>query len=579
VSHGRRGDTVGAPPSFSVTATVSGPAAAETERQRIGPLGGTQMPQRDRLLDVVTHGREIVIFEEGMARAERGRIFGVLREYGFHVDESRPYQGIRIDRFISKDGETVDMMKVICRVMGRSSKLHELSTRALNSYPEELDFDRISQHGHSFASFVRRNSGDITSVLTKYETHAVAADEIDRALDLFEHLDENRECYSRRVGNILTFLPRNQPLYALSCFSLALSYLATRVYTLFPSAMQSIAALKDVLRLRDFFPNVEFPGDRETAIETCAQLKYRDDLQCWRPNVDVVVFTGTPENARKVQRRFDDSVLFIANGAGHNPVVITPGADLEKAVDAVIDLQLYNQGQDCASPSAILVHAGVHEEFVGALLDAMSRVKVGPYADLQNTVGPITKLTDLERIMKLLADNQAWISGGTPGIIHFSTQIVEPTVILKPLSAGGNYQEQLAPIFFVQQYDSDERLASYFERQAYWSNAMYVTVFGHSNYVEGLVAYRTPEGRMIHDETTILRNKHLHEKGVERGVKPYGGYGMGASWLSINGERVAKPTLPQRDIFEQLVRPSMRLGGVAAARHSSQADHASSADE
>jgi len=50
---------------------------------------------------------------------------------------------------------------------------------------------------------------------------------------------------------------------------------------------------------------------------------------------------------------------------------------------------------------------------------------------------------------------------------------------------------------------------------------------------------------------TVLNNTDLHV--VEKGYNPYGGHGVAASCLYVNGVRIAKPTLPQRDIHEHLV--------------------------
>lgn len=86
---------------------------------------------------------------------------------------------------------------------------------------------------------------------------------------------------------------------------------------------------------------------------------------------------------------------------------------------------------------------------------------------------------------------------------------------------------------------------------------MYVTIFGTSNYVEGL-KFKKIDGYKLHDETTIIHNKDLHTPGVERGVNPFGGFGQGASCFSIHGKIFSQPTLPQRDIFEQLILPRLK---------------------
>jgi hypothetical protein len=178
---------------------------------------------------------------------------------------------------------------------------------------------------------------------------------------------------------------------------------------------------------------------------------------------------------------------------------------------------------------------------------------VGHYRDRNCRVGPISDPEDLVRIQKLLVEHKEWIDPSTPGIIRTEDAILEPTIICKPLIKGGNFTEVFAPIIFVQKYEQDEDLIQYFENPYYARNAMYISLYGKSKYITSLVE-KPIEGKIIHDSMSILHNIHLHMKGVERGTQPYGGYGYSASSISINGKIICKPTLPQRDIFEWVVK-------------------------
>jgi lysyl-tRNA synthetase class 1 len=258
-------------------------------------------------------------------------------------------------------------------------------------------------------------------------------------------------------------------------------------------------------------------------------------------------------------------VLFIHNGAGHNPIVVTESADVAKAVASAVRVQLYNQGQDCANPDAILVHVRRFDEFLCQLREAVRQVKVGPYEDRQNRVGPLTKPKDLARVQAFLARSAGWLDPATEGVIRTKSSIIEPTIIVKPLKIGSEYSELFAPIFVVLRYESDDELAQYFEDPRYELNAMYVTVFGESRYVERLIHRPPHAGRILHDAPSLIRNTDLHAPGIERGTCPYGGYGRGASSVSLLGIITPKPTLPQRDLYEQLVAAAIRAEGLRAA--------------
>jgi hypothetical protein len=319
-----------------------------------------------------------------------------------------------------------------------------------------------------------------------------------------------------------------------------------------------------ILRISELFPNVTATdqGRREFLRETSA-LWVQDRTGESRPVADAVIFTGTPAHAAQLRKVYDRRTLFIANGAGHNPVVVAPDADLADAVRAVISLQFYNQGQDCAAPSSILVHRDVFAEFRSGVVREVKQLRVGPYKDRTCQVGPLTDPRDLVRVQEFLVKHRPWIDPVTPGSIHTAASLVEPTVVCKPLPEGGSYAELFAPIILLQEYADDSSLALYFEHPQYAPNAMYVTLYGSSDYVEGLIDVPL-QGRVLHRNDTILRNTHLHAEGVERGTQPYGGYGSGASTLSIGGTVVCKPTLPQRDLWEWRARPLTEPSQAAA---------------
>jgi lysyl-tRNA synthetase class 1 len=419
-----------------------------------------------------------------------------------------------------------------------------------------IDFGEAEKLAGYWANHIENNFAAIADILLEYESYEVVEDETALTLDLLRSLDENADYFRLRVGPVAAFLPRNQPLYAFACFVIVPSLMASEVHFRIPHAMRHFfPKMLEVLAVSRLFPNVFVsPLDRlEFLRERSALIVDSRANQSW-PVTDAVIFTGTSEHADQLKRVFDRRTLFIANGAGHNPVVVSGDADIEKAADAVVALSFYNQGQDCAAPNAILVQAAVHAAFLQALRKKIDLVGVGAYGDRQNRVGPISEPRDLVRIQGLLIEQRAWLDTTTPGTIRAYDATVEPTIICKSLEDGANFTELFAPIVFVQEYMADAELESYFEHPRYARNAMYVSLYGSSNYVQGLVG-RPIAGRVLHPEGSVLFDTHLHALGEERGTQPYGGYGDGASSLSIDGKRHCKPTLPQRDIDEWVAGP------------------------
>lgn len=419
-----------------------------------------------------------------------------------------------------------------------------------------LDFNKVEQQAFAFADAIENQIEKLIEILLEYETYEVATDEIARTLDHLRNLKENKDYFKLRIGDVAAFLPRNQPLYAFTCFVVIPSLMSHKVHFRIPSTMRGfLPKVFQHLEVFKFFPNIVISSkERIEFLRERSALMINPKTKETKPVTDAVIFTGTSVHSDQLRLVFDRRTLFISNGAGHNPIVIGEDADIHNAVEAVLSLALYNQGQDCAAPNTILVHKKIIDKFMENFHSEFAKVEIGPYHNRSSRVGPISNPEDLKYIETLIVDNREWLDEKTNGVIRTAQAIVEPTIISKPLTAGGNYEESFAPVLFIQEYLEDKELAQYFESQKYAQNAMYVTLYGESEYIKKLIG-RPVAGRILHHPDTFLHNTHLHMPGIERGTQPYGGYGHGASSISIYGKTTAMPTLPQRDIFEWVAKP------------------------
>ncbi|MCK2240365.1 MULTISPECIES: aldehyde dehydrogenase family protein [unclassified Crossiella] len=402
-----------------------------------------------------------------------------------------------------------------------------------------VDFPEIRQRAACFAAELRERTEEIVRSLSGYQCANVALDEIERSVEFLDNLHHNREYFQGRIQGVTSFLPLNQPLYATVCFGVIPSLLAEDAALRPPTVMHPhYRQLADVLDLPRYFPNLRVSyQDREVFVAQRAR------------RTDAVVFTGSPDNAAKVRRLFLKRTLFILNGSGHNPLVITESADLERAVDSALRVVLYNQGQDCAGPNAILVHRDRLAEFRSALVLRLRGLehRVGPYADPDNLVGPNSDPDHPLKLIRMFKEDREFCVYG--GEVNPVSGLIRPTVFEKDLALGGNFQEFFAPVFYLQPYDSDASLARYFTDHRYRQNAMYISLFGTSPYVDSLLD--TP----LHEPDSILRDTDLHL--TEKGYLPYGGQGPAASCRYVDGERVPGATSPQRDIYQHLVAPRL----------------------
>lgn len=257
------------------------------------------------------------------------------------------------------------MATVLGRITGFvAEKKLKLKKDVKRSYPHELNVDNILSRAKKFGEYIEARKEEIVSALLQYETYEVAEDEIQRTLDLLCNLEENSAYFQREVGSISAFLPSNQPLYSLACFAIVPALMAREIYLKAPSFMDDFfSALTAVLDLNTHFPNIYVHhGPRQQFVKACSAIRTNLETGQSETACDVVIFTGQSEKANMLRKAFHERVLFIVNGAGHNPIVVTETANIDEAVKSAIRVQLYNQGQDCADPNAILVHTDVYDD-------------------------------------------------------------------------------------------------------------------------------------------------------------------------------------------------------------------------
>ncbi|NBC95831.1 MAG: aldehyde dehydrogenase family protein, partial [Deinococcus-Thermus bacterium] len=126
------------------------------------------------------------------------------------------------------------------------------------------------------------------------------------------------------------------------------------------------------------------------------------------PNVDKVAFTGSTEVGRAIREATAGSGkgLTLELG-GKSPFVVFEDADLDGAVEGVVDAIWFNQGQVCCAGSRLLVQEGIAEAFHAKLRRRMETLRVGDPLDKAVDMGAIVAPVQLERIRTLCAQGEA----------------------------------------------------------------------------------------------------------------------------------------------------------------------------
>jgi aldehyde dehydrogenase (NAD+) len=127
------------------------------------------------------------------------------------------------------------------------------------------------------------------------------------------------------------------------------------------------------------------------------------ELLVRHPDVDKVAFTGSTDVGRRIREATAGSgkKLSLELG-GKSPFVVFDDADLDGAVEGVVDAIWFNQGEVCCAGSRLLVQEGVAEAMYAKLRQRMERLRMGDPADKAVDLGAIVAPVQLERIERLV---------------------------------------------------------------------------------------------------------------------------------------------------------------------------------
>lgn len=120
--------------------------------------------------------------------------------------------------------------------------------------------------------------------------------------------------------------------------------------------------------------------------------------------VDKIAFTGSTEVGRLIRQvtAGTGKALTLELG-GKSPFIVLAGADLDAAVEGVVDAVWFNQGEVCCAGSRILVQESVAPAFTGKLKARMARLRLGDPLDKSTDIGAVVHPVQLERIRAIVA--------------------------------------------------------------------------------------------------------------------------------------------------------------------------------
>jgi succinate-semialdehyde dehydrogenase/glutarate-semialdehyde dehydrogenase len=185
---------------------------------------------------------------------------------------------------------------------------------------------------------------------------------------------------------------------------------------------------------------------------------------CASPIVRKMSFTGSTEVGRILMRQCAPTIKKMSLELGGNaPFIVFDDADLDAAVDGIMQCKFRNAGQTCVSANRIYVQAPVYDAFAEKLKTKMAILKVGRGTDAGVNVGPLIDDQAITKVSAHVADAVAHgatvVLGGKAHTL--GGRFYVPTLLTNvPKAAKVSCEETFGPVAPLIKFDSDAEVIS-----------------------------------------------------------------------------------------------------------------------
>lgn len=265
------------------------------------------------------------------------------------------------------------------------------------------------------------------------------------------------------VGIVAAIAPWNFPLQTL-IWKCAAAFATGCVVVAKPSEVTPMTALRlGELTAEAGFPPGVFNVVNGTGTLTGAALTSH-------PDIDKISFTGSTETGTAVgQAGLQSMTRLTLELGGKSAAIVTADADLDVAVEGVVNGIFFNSGQVCDSTSRAVVESSVYDEFMQRLITATQDIKMGPGLDPDTFMGPMVSIEHKAKVAGYVAG--AVKAGLSLPVKHSGTddgQYQRPVIVEECPEENAIWNEEIfGPVLAVRKADGFEALLELANKSEY----------------------------------------------------------------------------------------------------------------
>lgn len=400
----------------------------------------------------------------------------------------------------------------------RSDLLMRLASR-IEDYSEELIIAESRDNGkpESLARLV-----DIPRASENFRFFATAILHFSSEL---HDMDGKALNYTLRepIGVAACISPWNLPLYLLT-WKIAPALAAGNTVVAKPSEVTPMSAYI----LSKICAEIDFPPGVLNIVHGLGS-KIGDSLT-GHEDTPIVSFTGGTQTGRHIAGIASPMFKKISlELGGKNPNIVFADANFDKAVSMAVKAGFSNQGQICLCGSRLFIEDGIYEKFKKALIEKVSKLKVGDPQDNDVDLGAVVSKEHMNKVLSkitlakklggniLIGGNRKLIEGDLSNGYY-----IEPTIIENlPFDCEVNQEEIFGPVLTLIPFKGEEEVISMANSTKYGLSASIFT----ENLSKGHRVAAAVKSGVVWINTWLLRDLRIPFGGMKQsGVGREGGF-------------------------------------------------------
>ncbi len=173
------------------------------------------------------------------------------------------------------------------------------------------------------------------------------------------------------------------------------------------------------------------------------------------PEVSAIVVFGSDANILGYEGLCRESgKKLVFEGPGQDPFIVFSDADMDLAMQDLMNAKFWYSGQTCTAPKRIFVQRPVYERFLETFAGKVRRLVVGDPRDPKTDISPVASTLAVERIAAQLRDAREKgaeiIEGG-----KIEGNLIYPTVVKNATDDMlGMREEVFGPVAFTSPFDT-----------------------------------------------------------------------------------------------------------------------------